>query len=341
MSFLEYVKDKRYFVVLYLLIMSFVSLIMFLGFNQVNPFNKILYTNIICFVIASLYITIGYFYRRMFYQEIKNLIESNQEETMARMPDGQNNEQKLIFNLLKKNHKEHVKHLETLYDQKLDQQEFIISWIHEVKIPIAASRLLMENCEDKTTNFLIDKFEDELHKIDGYIEQALYYSRIDSFSKDYFISEVSTNQLIKNSVKKYAKLFINKGIHFEMDDTEQFVQSDKKWFGFIIDQLFANALKYTDEDGTIAVLFEEDSNEKRLLIQDNGIGIKPEDINRVFEKGFTGATGRNYAKSTGMGLYLAKQLANKLGHNITIGSEENEYTKVTIHFPKIQNYYQL
>src|SRR5699024_7191417 len=119
---------------------------------------------------------------------------------------------------------------------------------------------------------------------------------------DYFISEVSTNQLIKNSVKKYAKLFINKGIHFEMDDTEQLVQSDKKWFGFIIDQLFANALKYTNEGGTITVLFEEDRDEKRLLIQDNGIGIAQEDINRVFEKGFTGVTGRNYVKSTGMGL---------------------------------------
>ncbi|WP_404450608.1 sensor histidine kinase [Virgibacillus necropolis] len=341
MSFLEYVKDKRYFILFYLIIISFISLIMFVGFNQGNPFNKIVYTNIICFVIASMYITIGYFYRRKFYQEMKDLIESSQEETMAMMPDAQNNEQKLIFNLLKKTHKEHAKQLETLYDQKRDQQEFIMSWIHEVKIPIAACRLLMENSEDKSTDFLIDKFEDELHKIDDYVEQALYYSRIDSFSKDYFISEINTNQLIKNSVKKYAKLFINKGIHFEMDDTEQLVQSDKKWFGFVIDQLFANALKYTDEGGTVAVLFEEDRAEKRLLIQDNGIGIAPEDINRVFEKGFTGATGRNHAKSTGMGLYLAKQLANKLGHKITIESEVNEYTKVTIHFPKIRNYYQL
>lgn len=341
MSFLEYVKDKRYFILFYLSLMSFVSLIMLVGFYQLNPFNKILYTNITCFVIAALYIIIGYFYRRKFYQEMKDLIESSQEETMAIMPDAQNNEQKLIFNILKKVNKEHAKQLETLYDQKRDQQEFIMSWIHEVKIPIAASRLLMENSEDKTTDFLTDKFEDELHKINDYVEQALYYSRIDSFSKDYFISEMNTNQLIKNSVKKYAKLFINKGIHFEMDDTEQLVQSDKKWFGFVIDQLVANALKYTDEGGRISVYFEEDSEEKRLFIQDNGIGIAPEDIGRVFEKGFTGSTGRSHAKSTGMGLYLAKQLANKLGHDITIKSEVNDYTKVTIHFPKIRNYYQL
>lgn len=340
MSFLEYIKDKRYFLLFYMIIMFFISLIMFVGFHQVNPLNKIVYTNIVCLVIACLYITIGYFYRRKFYQEIKDLIESSQEETIAMMPEAQNNEQKLILNLLKNKHKQHASQLETLYDQKRDQQEFIMSWIHEVKIPIAASRLLMENSEDKTTDFLIDKLEDELHKIDDYVEQALYYSRIDSFSKDYFISEVNTNQLIKKSVKKYAKLFINKGIHLEMDDTEQLVQSDKKWFVFIIDQLLANALKYTDEGGTITVLFEEDSKEKRLVIQDNGIGIAPEDIDRVFEKGFTGVTGRNDAKSTGMGLYLAKQLANKLGHKISVESEMQEYTRLTIHFPKIRNYYQ-
>src|SRR5699024_1181420 len=102
MSLLEYIKDKRYFILLYLLIISFVSLIMFVGFHQANPLKKIVYTNIICFVLASLYITIGYFYRRKFYEEMKELIESNQEEMMAIMPDAQNYEQRLILNLLKK-----------------------------------------------------------------------------------------------------------------------------------------------------------------------------------------------------------------------------------------------
>ncbi|KKB34452.1 Phosphate regulon sensor protein PhoR (SphS) [Bacillus thermotolerans] len=199
----------------------------------------------------------------------------------------------------------------------------------------------MENSNGRTVESLVDKFEDELDKIENYVEQALYYSRIDSFSKDYFISEVALDQVVKNSVKKYAKSFINKQIRFHMDDMEQVVHTDSKWLGFIIDQVFSNALKYTDEGGEISVQFKEDRKEKRLLFQDTGIGIKLEDISRVFEKGFTGSIGRSHAKSTGIGLYLAKQMALKLGHDLSIQSEEGKYTRVTIHFPKIRNYYHL
>jgi signal transduction histidine kinase len=341
MNFLDYVKDKRYFLMLYVIIMSFVTVIMIVSFNQQYALNNILYTNISCLLFASLYIIIGYYYRRKFYQELTNIIESGQEEIGAILPEAQNFEQKLFLELLKKIHQDDYNQLQKLYDDKRDQQEFIMSWIHEVKLPIAASRLLIENSEGKTVDMIVDKFEDELDKIDDYVEQALYYSRIDSFSKDYFITEVSVNKIIKNSVKKYAKLFINKAIRFEMNEIEQSVQSDSKWLGFVLDQIIANSLKYTNEGGTISAHFEEDNKEKRVIIQDNGIGIKSEDIHRVFEKGFTGSTGRSHAKSTGMGLYLAKQLANKLGHDITIKSEEDKYTKVVIHFPKIRNYYHL
>lgn len=341
MSILEYMKDKRYFIAFYFIIMTFVSLILFVSADQQDAFKMIVYTNVSCLLFAGLYITVGYYYRRKFHLELNELIKSEQEEIVAMMPEAQNYEQRLFLKLFNKILKNHSNQLQRLNDEKRDQQEFIMSWIHEVKLPIAASRLLLENSDGKKVEMLVDKFEDELGKIDNYVEQALYYSRIDSFSKDYFIMEVHVNQIIKNSVKKYAKLFINKGIHFEMEAIEQFAQSDSKWLGFVIDQIIANALKYTNDGGKISVNFEEDSKEKRLLIQDNGIGVQSEDINRVFEKGFTGSIGRSHAKSTGMGLYLAKQLANKLGHNLTIESEEGRYTKVVIHFIKIRNYYHL
>lgn len=112
------------------------------------------------------------------------------------------------------------------------------------------------------------------------------------------------------------------------------------WF-YYGSSFFSNSLKYTGEGGEISVQFEEDRKEKRLQIQDTGIGIKPEDISRVFEKGFTGFIGRSHAKSTGLGLYLAKEMALKLGHDLSIHSEDGKYTKVIIHFPKIRNYYHL
>ena len=115
--------------------------------------------------------------------------------------------------------------------------------------------------------------------------------------------------------------------------------TDTKWLSFIVGQIVANALKYTDDHGEVKFIGGEDEKEKRLIIQDNGIGIKPEDIGRVFERGFTGVNGRLQMKSTGLGLYLAKRLSHKLGHDISIESKENEYTKAILHFPKVNQYY--
>lgn len=341
MSFREYINDKRFFLIFYFIIMLFVSLIVVVSVNGQYAVNYFLYMNGSCLLVLILYMTIGFLYRNKFYKGLTELIESEQEGIYVSMLEPQNYEQKLFLSFLQKIQDDNSSQLQQLHDEKHDQQEFIMSWIHEVKLPIAASQLLIENSEGKSGEWLIDKLEDELDKIDNYVEQALYYSRIDSFSKDYFITDVQLNQMIKNSVKKYSKLFINKGIHFEMDEVEQYVHSDGKWLGFVIDQIIANSLKYTHEGGKITIHFEEDRKEKKLLIQDNGIGIKVEDLNRVFEKGFTGFIGRSHRKSTGMGLYLAKQLAKKLGHDLTIESEEGKYTRVVIHFPKVSSYYYL
>ncbi|MFQ6340891.1 sensor histidine kinase [Bacillus sp. AF62] len=340
MSFFKYLKDKRFFFILYFMLMLFVSLIMVVNDMRNLILQNLLYTHVIGLLFVSLYITIGYYYRRSFYVEINNLIENQQKDFPVEMLKPQNYEQALYVKMIKRLNDNHSKQLQQLIEEKVDHQDFIMSWIHEVKLPIAASRLLLENSTGKTVDFLVDKFEDELNKIDNYVEQALYYSRIDSFSKDYFITDVQLNQIIKHSVKKYAKLFITKRIHFHMKEEQQFVQSDSKWLAFILDQITANALKYVNEEGEISFCFEEDSREKRLLIQDTGIGIKQEDIHRVFERGFTGSTGRIHIRSTGMGLYLAKQMALKLGHDISIQSQKGRYTRVTIHFPKIRNYHQ-
>src|SRR5690606_19489255 len=130
----------------------------------------------------------------------------------------------------------------------------------------------------------------------------------------------------------------NKEIHFHMKNLEQSVKTDSKWLVFIIDQILSNALKYTEPGDQILAYSKEDAQEKRLLIRDTGMGITQEDLHRVFEKGFTGSIGRKYSKSTGIGLYLAKQMALKLNHDLSIQSKEGEFTEVIIHFPKIKNY---
>ncbi|MDF2670191.1 MAG: sensor histidine kinase [Paenibacillus sp.] len=339
MRFIQYLKVKRYFLALYVLLMLFVSAIMLVNPNQQHVLSNIVYTNVSCGFFTALYLIIGFFYKNAYYRELQSLLERDAELHTASLPEPQNEEQKLHLRLIEQWNNAHNQQLQKLQDEKRDHQEYILSWIHEVKLPIAASRLLIENSMDKTVDFLVDKLEDEIDKIDQNVEQALYYSRIDSFSKDYFIADVSLSSILKASVKKYAKLFINKRIRFTMNEIPlQSVHSDSKWLAFIVDQLMANALKYTGEGGEISVRYEEDNKERRLIIRDTGIGIKSEDIQRVFEKGFTGSNGRLYSKSTGIGLYLAKLLACKLGHDLSIRSVDGEFTEACIHFPRMSNY---
>ncbi len=343
MSFAQYLKDKRYFLVFYVTLMLFISLIMLVSVNRENAANNIAYANAGALFFAGVYVGIGYYYRNSFYRELVELIGSRQGSGVVGLPEPQTAGQALYLQMLVQLNAEHAGDLDKLRKEIADHQDFILSWIHEIKLPIAASRLVMENRTGKTGEYLVDKLEDELGKIDGYVEQALYYSRIDSFSRDYFITEVPFDSIVKESIKKYAKLFINKQIRPDLEGVSRkhSVHSDSKWLAYIVNQAVANSLNYTEGGGSITFRSEEDSQEKRLLIDDTGIGIPPEDISRVFDKGFTGSAGRTHAKSTGMGLYLAKRMARKLGHDLSVQSSESAGTRVIIHFPKIRSYRDL
>lgn len=343
MTFVQYVQDKKYFLLVYALMMAFVSLVMLTGTGTSGTRSNVLYVNAGCLVLAAGYIVTGYIYRKSYYDELRELSERHVQEDgyVAALPEPQTNEQALYLALLTQVYAEQAKGIAQLQHERKDHQDYILSWIHEVKVPIAGSRLIMENGAGKPAEVLIDKLEDELGKIDSYVEQALYYSRIDAFSQDYFITEVSLPAIAKDSVKKVAKLFIHKRIRPNLGEVTHSVSSDSKWLAYIVDQVVANALTYTNSGGTITFRSEESDAEKRLLIQDTGIGIPPEELGRVFDKGFTGSAGRSHHKSTGLGLYLAKQLALKLGHDLSIVSTLGEGTTVTLHFPKVRRYNDL
>lgn len=156
------------------------------------------------------------------------------------------------------------------------------------------------------------------------------------------ISHVSVESVVKESVKKHSKSFIAKNIRLTLGDISSEVTTDKKWMGFILDQLIGNAVKYTGPGGVIKIWLERDANEQRLHIEDTGVGIAPEDLGRVFQRSFTGTNGRIAGSTaTGMGLYLSLKLAKKLGHNITMVSDVGKGTRVTIHFPKWTDYFDV
>ena len=341
MTFASYLRDKRRFLLLFASVMVIVGIMM--RITEVN-INNIMYTLFVSCFLAAVYLVCGYFYHRPFYRDLADRFNAGQPNASDWWPEPRTSSQAFIVDAFRALQKEHLEELDKLQQQIKDHQDFILSWIHEVKIPISAGRLLLDRGTSRQISAidLADRLEDELDKIEHYVEQALYYSRIDSFSKDYFIAEVSLPAVMKACIKKYAKLFISRGIRFRMEEGALTAHSDGKWLAFILDQIIANALKYTPVGGEVTACFEEDETEKRLTIADTGIGILPEETSRVFDRGFTGSNGRlQSAKSTGMGLYLAKQMAIKLGHDLSVHSEVGAGTRLTVHFPKFRTYRDL
>lgn len=340
MSFLRYLEDKRYVILLAVAQTLFATLLMVVSASGKYDAGDIFYMLLGCLILTATYLIVGYARRYAHYQALDELTGNDDDDIVAAVPKPLSYEQQLYTALARKLHQAKLDTIRKYHEERKDYHDFIMSWIHEVKLPITAAHLLMRNHAGKSAEELVYKLEDEVNKIDHYVEQALYYSRIDSFSRDYLIAEVSLNQIMRASVRKYAKLFVAKRIRFTMWEEEHTVHSDAKWLGFIIDQIITNALKYTNQEGAVTCSLEDNPREKRLLIQDNGIGILPEDLGRIFDKGFTGSTGRTDAKSTGLGLYLANQMAIKLGHRLTVRSEEGQYTELAIIFPKSQSIYE-
>ncbi|MCB2323280.1 sensor histidine kinase [Clostridium tagluense] len=323
------------------MLMIFISSVVY--FNNVVKISieNIAYINIVGFIMFILYLIFEYIKNKRYYDVIKYIIENQEENIINSLPKSLNYEQKLYGELLMKVNEEFNLKINELYEAKKENVDFINSWVHEIKTPISACRLVIENSVYKSKEETLSNLEDEIDHIENYVEQALYYSRLDSFSKDYLINEINMHSLIMGVVKKHAKEFIGKKIKIEINDLEFTIDSDKKWLFFILDQILSNSLKYTGSNGLIKISGILNLSGKQLIIEDNGIGIKAEDIQRVFDKGFTGYNGREDFKATGMGLYLSKSLSTKLGHHITIESKPSEFTRVTVNFPKLIDYYRV
>lgn len=214
-------------------------------------------------------------------------------------------------------------------DIQLDYREYIETWVHEIKT-IASTKLIIENNQNEVTN----KIDSQMDRIEGFVEQVLYYSRSNNVNKDYMIRSINLDNVVRNVIKRNYRDFIHKRIKLDIQDIDEIVYSDGKWIEFIINQIIGNSIKYSNnKEQMIRIYSIKKTNSVILTIEDNGVRIVIRDINRVFEKGFTGENGRKFSKSTGMGLYLCEKLCSKLGMKIAIDSEVNKGTRVTLIFP--------
>ena len=202
-----------------------------------------------------------------------------------------------------------------------DMQDYFTLWAHQIKTPIAAMRLILQTKPENSAGEL----SQELFRVEQYVEMVLNYLRLDSDSTDFVFRTCALDDIIRQCVRKYAKQFIRKRIRLEYEGTALQVLTDEKWLCFVIEQILSNALKYTSA-GSIRIFTQGET----LVIADTGMGIAPEDLPRVFEKGYTGYNGRTDKKATGIGLYLCKRILNRLGHEISISAQVGKGTRVSI-----------
>ena len=224
------------------------------------------------------------------------------------------------------------KRTEQYEKESKEKQDFFALWAHQIKTPIAALNLLLQGEKQN-----VAACRQELFKIESYVEMALNYPRFEEMSNDLVLERNSLEQLVRQVVKKYAAIFIYNHISIQLEHLDYTVLTDEKWFCFVLEQILSNALKYTKQ-GSVKISTEESANGLKILVQDTGIGIRKEDLPRIFEKGFTGYNGRMDKKASGLGLYLCKGVCEKLGHEIRVVSEEGEGTTVilTLQLEKVQ-----
>lgn len=280
------------------------------------------YALLLCGTAGLVIMTVG-FYR---FCKRCTILEELQETIgidIDKLPDPRNNIEERYEELLRALYKEKIRTGLRADKEWQDAKEYYTLWAHQIKTPIAAMCLLLQTSKDGEH----EELQTELFKIEQYADMVLSYIRMDSSSTDYVIAEYDLDAIIRQTIRKYAPLFIRKRIRLDFKETKEQVLTDEKWLAFVIEQILSNALKYTPE-GSISIYMNPE--EKALFISDTGIGVAKEDLPRVFEKGYTGYNGRWEGKSTGIGLYLCKRILEKLSHTIEISSEGGVGTTVRI-----------
>ena len=308
----------------YILFVVFITIfsIMFYLYNL--PLEALIYTGSFCFL-ASLIASFSDFVNyRESYKKLK-FLEKNILNDLEDLPKSLDIRIDYYHKIIEKLYEELEKSTQENQQKNTDMVDYYSMWVHQIKTPIAAMNFLLDNEEVDLKNL-----QQELFKIERYVEMVLTYIRLDSTSSDYVITKINLDEVVKDSVKKHATIFINKKIKLNYVSHETMVISDKKWLSFAFEQILGNSVKYSRADGEITIK----TYENRLVIEDKGIGIKEEDLPRIFEKGFTGFNGRYEKKSSGLGLYLCKKTLDKLGHHIEISSKVGEGTRIEITFPK-------
>lgn len=307
--------------------------------------QDVVYAAVLDAILLLITVFVGYLRYRSKVKALSNALKRPVEE-QAQLPDATDDVEILYHRLLENQSIARSESESSAAVRQSRMRDYYSMWVHQIKTPISAMKLLLEAereelgqlmCDEEPQATLkelsdnLDLFEDELFRIEEYVSMALQYQRVSSTENDFVLEKVSLDGVIRDTIKKYAKIMIRRHIGINYSGTKKQVYTDEKWLAFILEQILSNAIKYTPQ-GFVTIETAEEKDRFFITVKDTGIGIKAEDLPRVFEKGYTGYNGHADKKATGIGLYLCRQMADKLGHTIRMESELGKGTKVWIGF---------
>ncbi|MSU03014.1 sensor histidine kinase [Tissierella pigra] len=354
MRFRDYLKDRLFYIIIYFLSNFLAIIIMMLDliirkerFHTAN----IIYAFVLSTIFLTVFLSIDFGRKRKFYNLISNKLDNDVELTdVFNIPDKISREYDLFKEVLISNYLKYISTLEKHKKSSETQNYFNNRWIHQMKTPVSVIKLILEDERDRDideyTRKNYESIGEEVEKLSHGLEMALYTLRVSNFELDFKVEDVSLFEILRSIINENKNAFIANSIYPKIISKEdKIVKSDKKWIKFVISQILSNSIKYSkvkdSNNKVIDIEVYDENNKTVLLIEDRGVGIPKQDLDRVFDPFFTGKNGRKYLESTGMGLYLVKDVCDKLGHGVSIESIEGEGTKSSIIFYHGKSIYDL
>ena len=316
MSGRQYLKNQLPVLLINLLGMLALALFLIASGNNIQT---VLFILVVWLIVLASCLLFFYFFRKKYLDKLLDMTEQLEERYLLPeiMQEPEKADDQVFYQIMKMAEKSMLERIGEVQRERKEYKEYIEQWIHEVKTPITAMKLI---CENNRCSFTRDLMA-ELENINRFTEQALYYARSEHTENDYSVREIGLSNVVHGAIADNKYLLRQNNVTVTVDNVEYSIYSDDKWLRFILDQLISNAVKYRIDQPVLHFFAVKENDRVILSVEDNGLGIPQSDLPRVFEKGFTGQNGRTIHSSTGIGLYLCKRLCDKLGIGISASSK--------------------
>ena len=332
MSVLAFLKDRFFLLVLHLVCMGMMSVFLRLtGYSGANVAILLIFWG----MIVCVWLVVTYLGRRKYFEETGHILEQVDKRYLLGelLPSSAKLEDRLYRDMIRRSNKSVIERIRQVETAEKEYREYIENWVHEVKAPITGISLLCENgsrlSESRETLRAVSL---ENQKIENYVDMALYYARSENVYKDFIIRRTNLQETVEDVLERNRLLLIQSGVRAEVNCPDP-VYTDGKWIAFIVNQMILNSVKYCGKQPTFRIRTKRERDGVCLTVEDNGVGIRSEELCRIFEKGFTGSNGRDHERATGMGLYLCRKLAAMLEIRLEARSLEGQGTAVILTFP--------